>query len=157
MVESRVCSYLGSVVMVAGVLTCASVGQCQEIRVLLIRPADARVVPPDVDQVFQQAIREAAPSIGFVTRVAEATDIIEFTSYDDDLLSEGKEGVTSTWRYSFRPLIYPKDPPAGRANPGNFLLVVRGDTRAESVSKSAERLRVAMRSLLDRFRPLVFE
>jgi hypothetical protein len=148
---------LCSMVAASGLLMSAGRAPCQEIRVLLIRPADARAIPRDVGRIFQQAIRHAVPDIAFVTRVAEATDIIEFTSYEDDLLVEGKQGITSKWQYCFRPLVDPSDPPAARAGPGNFELMVYGNTRAESLGKSAEHLRTAMQRLLERFRPRVLK
>jgi hypothetical protein len=138
-----------------GLFVSAAPLEGQEVRVLLIRPTDANVAAVDVAQIFQQAIREAAPDIAFVTHLAEATDVIEFTSYKDDFLAEGKEGVTSRLQFSFRPLLDPDDPPAARARPGNFGLVVRGSTRAEAVARLSERLNDAMRRLLERFRTRV--
>ena len=157
MADRGVLPYLCSMAVAAGLLMTGGLVECQEIRVLLIRPPDAKAIPRDVCQIFQQAIRDAVPDVAFVTRVAEATDIVEFTSYEDDLLVEGKQGITSKWQYSFRPLVDPSDPPAGRARPGNFGLLVHGSTRAESLSRSAEHLRTAMQGLLERFRPIVLE
>jgi hypothetical protein len=157
MADRSVLPYVCSMLVATGLLVTGGPVDCQEIRVLLIRPPDAKAIPRDVGQIFQQAIRDAVPDVAFVTRVAEATDIIEFTSYEDDLLVEGKQGLTSKWQYSFRPLVDPSDPPAARARPGNFGLLVRGNTRAESLSKSAEHLRTSMHSLLERFRPIVLK
>ena len=157
MAHRGVLPYLWATIAAAGVLASPGRVECQEIRVLLIRPVDAKAIPRDVGKIFRQAIRDAVPDIAFVTRVAEATDIIEFTSYQDDLLTEGKQGVTSKWQYSFRPLVDPSDPPAARARPGNFGLIIHGNTRAESLEKSAEHLRTAMHTLLERFRPIVLK
>jgi hypothetical protein len=144
-----------SIAVAGGLLMSAAPVECQEIRVLVIRPPDAKAMPRDVVQIFEHAIREAAPDIAFVTRVAEATDLIEFTSYEDDMLEVGKQGLTSKWQFSFRPLADPEDSPAARARPGNFAILVHGETRDESLSRSAENLRVAMQRLLERSRPAV--
>jgi hypothetical protein len=150
--------YHGCAIAVAlGWLAGATSVECQEIRVLLIQPANANALPADVVRLFQRAIREAATDVGFVTRLAEATDLIELTSYEDDLLDEGKEGVTSLWSFSFRPLVHPGDPPAARAAPGNFQFMIQGDTQAEALHKSERQLQRAMTRLLERFRPVVLK
>ena len=110
-------------------------------------------MPADALRTFKEAIRESAPDVAFVPTVAEATDLIEFTRYewrfDTDL------GVTQTWRFSFRPLDQPNDPPAGRARPANDMVTVPGKTLDDSTRASGERLREMFRGLLTRFRPVV--
>ena len=130
---------------------------CQEIRVLLIRPVNAKVaVPTDALRTFKQAILDAVPDVAFVPTVKEATDLIELTRYTWSLDEE--YGVSQTWEFYFRPLDQPEDPPIGRARPGAFIFVVGGKTLAESTQAAADRLRDKLRTLLlPRFRPFVLK
>jgi hypothetical protein len=137
----------GTFVMVATEAT------CEEIRVLLIRPVNAKALPPDALRTFQRAILEAVPDVALVPTIAEATDLIELTRYEWS--PDEEYGVSQTWQFYFRPLEQPEDPPAARARPGGFIFVVPGKTLAESTRASAETLRDALRQILPRFRPVV--
>ena len=143
-----VMAVVGTLVILAG-----EAATCQEIRVLLIRPVNAKVVvPPDSLRTFKQAILDAAPDVGFVPIMKEATDLIELTRYTWS--PNETYGVSQTWEFYFRPLDQQED--AGRARPGIFIVRVAGKTLAESTQASGERLRDRLRTLLlPRFRPVV--
>lgn len=141
------------VAAVAGILTMAPAEAKCQARVLLIRPEGGTAVPADALRTFKKAIRESAPDVEFVPTLAEASDLVEFTRYDWGF--DTNLGVTQTWRFSFRPLDQPNDPPAARASPVNFLVTVPGETLDDSTRASAERLRETFRRLLTRFRPVV--
>jgi hypothetical protein len=146
--------YRSCIVALAGMLTIvAAEATCQEVRILLIRPEGGKAVPSDALRTFKEAILDSARDVVFVPTVAEASDLIEFTRYE--WAFDMNLGVTQTWRFSFRPLDQPDEPPAGRARPINYFVTVPGRTLDESTRASGERLREAFRRLLTRFRPVV--
>lgn len=145
---------LPHVMAVAGIfgfLACEAKGQ--EVRVLLIRPVDANVIPTDALRTFRRAILEAGPDVAFVRTIAEATDLIELTRY---AWSPDEEyGVSETWQFYFQSLDLSQDSLAGRTRPAGFILVGAGKTFAESTQASAKRLREVFHRILRRFRPVV--
>jgi hypothetical protein len=125
----------------------------QDTRILLIRPVDAKALPPEVARTFRLALTESARGVAFVPSVAEATDLIELTSYEWTL--DGTTGVREIWRFSHLPLLAQDEGSASRARPLNILVVVEGGTLAESTRAGAERLREVLRPLLARFQRVV--
>lgn len=145
----------GCVVAVASLFVMeARTATGQEIRVLVIRPTNAKeAVPADALHTFRQAILDAVPGVGLVATAAEATDLVELTRYEWS--PDSKFGVTQTWQFFFHPLEKPDVPPTALAKPAGFVFVVPGKTLAESTEVSSEKLRRAFRQLLPRFRPVV--
>ena len=103
--------------------------------------------------MYKRQILESLSGITFVSSVAEATDLIEFTRYAWE--PDAKLGVVQTWQFYYRPLEQPYELAAARAKPSGFLFKVPGRTLAESTAASAEKLRDTMRHLLPRFEPVV--
>jgi hypothetical protein len=133
------------VVAVVALLAAKTV-TCEEIRVLLIQPESAKVVPRDSLGTFKQAILGAAPDVTFVATIKEATDLIELTRYEWS--PDEERGVHQTWEFYFRPLDPPDDLPVGRARPGSFIVMAGGRTLKESTQSAARMLRDELNKLL---------
>jgi hypothetical protein len=130
----------------------AAEARSQDVRLLLIRPVNAKVLPAEAARAFKQAITEAG-SVAFVASMAEATDIIELTSYEWKV--DGASGVSETWQFSHLHFPEPDDPPAARARPNLFFVMAEGKTLSESTQAGQEKLRDVLRPLLARFHPVV--
>ena len=122
-------------------------GTCQEVRVLVLRPAGAKAVPTDVTKSVERAIAGALPGVVLVESLADATDLVELTEYQ--WAPAGDSGVRQTWRFAFRPLLPPGQPALSRAGSQNFVILTQGPLD-EGTRLATDRLRQTLSTLLVR-------